>query len=236
MRFVRGIRFPVLFSILASSVAGCSRLEEAFSGEFTLQVGSWTWKIPARGAASDRPNAIYSGAPAPTFPKRQPVVQRREPSDRAWGSCDSEASHDPIASAKAELIGLKLVSPNGDRVETIPISRSSFDLLRFSSQLSEILSQHALPAGEYSEIRVLVRNAVLVDSKGHKLALNIPKGDTEGVAIRLNRLLTIDAASPMAKVTLTFCTGNNFLVEQARDKSTRNAFHPVIDRVINLSI
>ncbi len=226
------IFLPLLF---ASSffVTGCDLVEQIGEGNLLLdQIKTALGIQPAdRTVASETKSPIHSGLP----PRLKPMAAQNK---TGWGSCDDSNAQEALKvfrRAYAELKEVWVATASGERIEKLKVNPVTIDLFRLASETSAILSEAAIPAGEYKEIQLMLRDATLVDTVGKSWPLEIPNGEKNGVRIQLERTLVIQEHADKPKISLTFCTDSNFAFEAADKPNRRLEFHPIIDRVANLT-
>ena len=231
---------PITLLLLSTLITGCDLADQIAEGNLSLEIGGIVLLGPGAkpAAASPRVNAaIHSGAPGPAkiaaAPAPAEVIKPR------FGSCEKNDHLGIVSSfrkAQAVVKEIWVATASGDRVEKLKVDRKTINLLQLASEVSEMLSGTIIPAGEYKEVQIMLEKAIVTDSTGKVWPLQIPQGEKNGVRIQLERSLNIGGGGDKARVSLTFCTESNFLVEKEGTPQRKLEFHPIIDRVANLSI
>jgi hypothetical protein len=219
-----------LFTLLAL-VTGCDLVNQIAEGNLSVELGNLVLIGP--GAKQEATAPIVSGVAGST--RKQEIVV---PKDEHWGSCDgvTQAVLQGFQKAEAEVAELGLTGASGDRVEKLKIPRKTIDLVRLASEVSELLNSTKIPDGEYWEVQITLEKAVVTDGTGKTFPLSIPSGQKNVVRIQLERNLVITSEQERPRVSLTFCTEKNFVLDKEGTPNRKLEFHPLIDRVANLSI
>ncbi len=229
MRFNKWL-IPALLFPLSMLVTGCDIVDQIAEGNLSLEIGG----LVLIGPGAKRENApILSGIPK--FPKKIEVEKKVQ----SWGSCEKNAQPSGVEGfrkAQAEVSEIWVATYAGDRVEKLKVARKTINLFRLASEVSALLTEAQIPSGEYKEVQVMLSKAIVTDASGKVWPLDIPEGDKNGVRIQLERNLVIGENGEKPRVSLTFCTESNFVLEKIGNQNRKIGFHPIIDQVANLSL
>jgi hypothetical protein len=227
-------------ALVGTLVSGCDLLTQIQEGTLTIQLGDYVLFGPGNDGA--QPAAIHSGLPGTTAPAAaataftDPNEMRKK---STWGSCDEGVTKGILGTfkkAEAEIREIWLFTHFEQRSEKLLIEPKRIDLFRLASEVSEILQAAPIPPGEYREVKMLLSQARIVDNGGKVWPLQIPQADKNHVSLQLERNLIIESTGERPRINLTFCTETNFVVESEGKATKRVEFHPVIDKIFNLSI
>jgi hypothetical protein len=148
----------------------------------------------------------------------------------------TDAPSDLIASAKVTISRVYLV---GDDDASVDLRLASdppltFELLDLRNDLQALLADHAVPARQYGQLRMVVDAAevTLVDgatfSDGtHTKALKVPSGMQSGIKVLLGEPVTADAGE-LTIVTVDFDVDDNFVLQGPADAPHGVIFTPVL--------
>jgi uncharacterized protein DUF4382 len=133
----------------------------------------------------------------------------------------TDAPSDMIASAKVTISRVYLVGGDGGSVDVMPASDMpvTFDLLDLRNGVEALLADHAVPAGTYGQLRLVVEHAevTLVDgllfSDGSSTdTLSVPSGMESGIKVELGAPLEADAGQ-ITIVVVDFDVDQNFVLQ-----------------------
>jgi hypothetical protein len=148
----------------------------------------------------------------------------------------TDAPADQIASAKATISRVYLVRDDDAPVDLRPASDTplTFELLDLRNGLTALLADHAVPAGHYNQLRLVVESAevTLVDgvtfSDGTTTrTLTVPSGMQTGIKVQLAEPITADAGE-LTIVTVDFDVADNFVLQGPADAPNGVIFTPVL--------
>lgn len=233
-------RFPWLLVLFIPFIVHCSYINDLASehGGIDIQFGDYVLWKSEKGEVNKKPSVHSSMA---AIPKKIIVKSpaRKKELPKTFGSC--HPLKDPgllerFKTAKVIIEKIRLGRADSQSWKEIPVNPYPADLLRLSRSLSTLLSSQNLPAGDFNEIRIIVSRAFISDEQGNKHPLPIPGGQASGIQIKLNRDITVIPGKKQPAISLNFCTESNFLVEENSSPVPSYTFHPVINKVINISI
>ena len=133
----------------------------------------------------------------------------------------TDAPSDLIASAKVTISRVYLVGNDGGPVDVMPASEPplTFDLLDLRNGVEALLADHAVPAGAYEQLRLVVEDAevTLVDgltfSDGSSTqTLFVPSGMQSGIKVLLDEPLDADPGQ-ITIVVVDFDVDQNFVLQ-----------------------
>jgi len=133
----------------------------------------------------------------------------------------TDAPSDMIASAKVTISRVYLTGNDGGSVDVMPASEMpvTFELLDLRNGVEALLADHAVPAGTYGQLRLVVEHAevTLVDgllfSDGSATdTLSVPSGMQSGIKVQLATPLDADAGQ-VTIVVVDFDVDRNFVLQ-----------------------
>ncbi|HJQ98361.1 MAG TPA: DUF4382 domain-containing protein [Candidatus Polarisedimenticolaceae bacterium] len=151
----------------------------------------------------------------------------------------TDAPSDLIASAKVTISRVYLVGNDGGSVDVMPRSEMplTFELLDLRNGVEALLADHAVPAGRYGQLRLVVEHAEvrLVDgllfSDGSSTdTLTVPSGMQSGIKVQLSTPLDADA-DQVTIVVVDFDVDRNFVLQGNAEPPTEIqsiSFTPVL--------
>jgi hypothetical protein len=148
----------------------------------------------------------------------------------------TDAPADQIASAKVTISRVYLVRDDDAQVDLRLESDTplSFELLDLRNGLTALLADHAVPAGNYNQLRLVVESAevTLVDgvtfSDGTTTkSLTVPSGMQSGIKVQLGAPIDADAGE-LTIVTVDFDVEDNFVLQGPADAPNGVIFTPVL--------
>ena len=148
----------------------------------------------------------------------------------------TDAPADQIASAKVTISRVYVVGDNDAQVDLRLATDTplSFELLDLRNGLTALLADHAVPAGTYNQLRLVVESAevTLVDgvtfSDGSSTkSLTVPSGMQSGIKVQLASPIDADAGE-LTIVTVDFDVEDNFVLQGPADAPNGVIFTPVL--------
>ncbi len=219
------ILIPSAVLLISVLVSGCDFMD-------TIKLGNLKLVLTGELEAANLP--IHSGFPRKIQTDALPKTDRQD-----WGGCENSGQNSQLQeyrAAQAEVTGIRLLAATGNRVEKLPVELHTVDLFRLASDISELLTEARIPTGEYKEIQISISKAKLIDRAGKAWPLDIPLGDQDGIRIQLDRNLIIGEETQGLWISLSFCTGANFILENIGKPNQKLEFHPLINRIANISL
>lgn len=230
---IKKLKFWVCYSFFLPFLIQCEFLEHPILFPFQavqLEVAGYSFQIGQpqqqvqptrrvnpRAARVQKKKPVQMASLAPT-PQQKPV----------YGECQVLAEQKSAEIKRAQFRVEQIVlSRNGKNQTTVTLDKT-LNLLTLAPEISKALSAMDIPAGLYNEIRLVGKSALAVDRFGKKSSLSLP----QGILLKLSRDLEVPEESTRLSVSLNFCTETNF----ERQDNQSIAFHPEIEKVINLSI
>lgn len=118
----------------------------------------------------------------------------------------------------------------------ISSTKASFDLMTLQNGVTTTLGSASVPAGSYSQIRLVVDSAKVTLKPGKTFAggsstakLNVPSGSESG--LKINFAGPVDVGSGNATVLVDFDVAGSFILQGPRDQPTGCTFRPLIHAI-----
>lgn len=145
---------------------------------------------------------------------------------------DAPFNFDLVESAEITVGEILIRKSSGSKI-SVSDKEVTLDLLKLRNGLVETLADIEIPAGQYDEILLIIRNASVDMKDGRHFNLTVPSGAQSGLKIFVKPEIVIKT-NMSTDVLLDFDLSQSFVPQGTADNITGFNFKPVI-RAANLS-
>lgn len=150
---------------------------------------------------------------------------------------DAPFNYSTVTSANITVTGINVISTDGGRKISVMDTKKTLNLIDLKNGLVSTLAELDIPAGEYSEMRLIIESAKIELNDGRSFDLTVPSGAQSGLKVKLSPAILVSERLS-SDVLLDFDLSRSF-VAQGSDNGTGSGitgfhFKPVI-RASNLT-
>lgn len=142
---------------------------------------------------------------------------------------DAPIDYEELSSAQITLTQIELLSNEENRIEHLLKEEVGLDLLQLKNGILSTLNELKIPVGEYHQLKLHFKDALLTFKDGTQIELEVPLGAASGVLVRIHPLLKVNSRIP-TDLLLDFDLSRSLLL----DADENFQFSPTV-RAANLS-